>query len=332
MASVPAITVGMPTFNRGSYLAEAIRHVLAQSYRDFELLIYDDGSTDNTQEVVRAIGDERLISFRSPTNVGIPAVLNAILGVARGEAIVMLHDHDIAQPWLLEAMMEVLDSNPTVGFVNPGVAWIDQDGRGYTEMGGLSQTVTPGSEFVRLLLADPDYSCPVTACALVRRSAYEKVGFRYDAKFGFLSDVDLWHRLGMVCDVGQTEGVGLICRRRGAGHTFSTQQGRLLEWAIAIRDANLRRFFEADPESLRRAIAQHERLARVARRRNVAVAAASGDVQSFMEGLARISGCDRGIAKLVGEGLLQSPTAARAIVGMAATVNGLRRRLLMGAR
>jgi glycosyltransferase involved in cell wall biosynthesis len=247
LLSEPLVTVGVPTFNRGSYLGDTLSRIIEQDYRNLEVLVCDDGSTDETPDVVRRVHDPRLRYLRMPVNKGIPHVLNHILEECRGDAIVMLHDHDIHRPALVRSMAERLWADD-VGFVNPGVAWMDPDGSNYEAMPPLTGWRVDGRELAANLLLGPTLSCPITACALVRRSAYEAVGFSYDPAFGFLSDVDLWLRLLMRFAVGQADGIELVCRRRDADHLDATVNWALLGLIRDIHRCNLRRLLRTEQE------------------------------------------------------------------------------------
>lgn len=105
----PKVSVIIPTYNRASYLKEAIESVLAQTYKDFELIIVDDGSTDNTEEVVRSFDDERII-YKKKQREGHPGkTRNVGLDLARGEYIAFLDDDDLWLPEKLEEQIKALE-------------------------------------------------------------------------------------------------------------------------------------------------------------------------------------------------------------------------------
>src|SRR5512139_2675174 len=111
-----AVTVLIPTFNRTRYVGHAIRSVLQQTRRDLELLVLDDGSTDDTEAVVRAVSDARVRYVRCPHR-GISATLNTGIGLARGPYIARLDSDDEWLPELLATETAVLDADPDVGLV-----------------------------------------------------------------------------------------------------------------------------------------------------------------------------------------------------------------------
>src|SRR6185369_13086080 len=98
----PRVTVVMSVYNGERYLAEAIDSILAQTYRDFELLVIDDASTDRTAEIVAKYHDERIRVLRNDTNRGLTVSLNIGLGAARGELIARHDADDRSRPRRLE--------------------------------------------------------------------------------------------------------------------------------------------------------------------------------------------------------------------------------------
>lgn len=96
----PAISVMMPVRDRADLLTVAVESVLAQSERDFELLILDDGSTDDTWQVASRLAaeDDRIVLLRNERSAGIPAARNRILDAARGEFVVICDSDDVSCP------------------------------------------------------------------------------------------------------------------------------------------------------------------------------------------------------------------------------------------
>ena len=117
---MPRLTVLMPTYNVGPWVEEAVRSVLRQSYRDFELLVVDDASTDETLEVVRGIDDPRIRVASFPNNVGLSENLNRGLDLIGSELVARMDGDDIAEAEWLETGVRVLDSHPEVGVCSFG--------------------------------------------------------------------------------------------------------------------------------------------------------------------------------------------------------------------
>ncbi len=111
----------MPVRNRADFLAPAMRSVLAQTERDFELVVVDDGSTDDSLRVAQRIAaeDERVVVLRNPVSRGIPVARNQVIAVARGRYLAICDSDDLSRPGRFAAQMRMLDADP--GLVGVGV-------------------------------------------------------------------------------------------------------------------------------------------------------------------------------------------------------------------
>ena len=114
------VTVLMPTYNVAPWVEEAIHSVLKQTYRDFELLVVDDASTDDTLDRVRAIDDPRIRIAAFPNNVGLAENLNRGLDIIDTELVARMDGDDIAESDWLETGIHVLDTMPDVGICSFG--------------------------------------------------------------------------------------------------------------------------------------------------------------------------------------------------------------------
>jgi glycosyltransferase involved in cell wall biosynthesis len=123
--SATKLTVGIPTFNRAELLREAIASVLAQTFTAFRLVVSDNASDDNTPEVVRSFGDERIDYVRSERNVGAIGNLNRLIELTDTEFLVLLPDDDLLYPDHLQAAVELLERYETVGLAHSAFDLID---------------------------------------------------------------------------------------------------------------------------------------------------------------------------------------------------------------
>jgi glycosyltransferase involved in cell wall biosynthesis len=123
--AIPSITVIMPAYNAERFIGEAIRSVLDQTFTDFEFIIINDGSTDQTPFIIRSFSDPR-IRLINQENKGIAEALNLGLAAARAEIIARFDADDICYPWRLEVQYAFLKHNP--GYILTGGAadYIDQ--------------------------------------------------------------------------------------------------------------------------------------------------------------------------------------------------------------
>jgi glycosyltransferase involved in cell wall biosynthesis len=123
----PAITVLMPAYNAAKYIGEAIASVLEQTFTDFELLIVDDGSTDDTVKVIKSFGDDRIVLI-SQSNTGVAGALNTGLKYARATLIARFDADDICFPNRLAVQYDFMTRHPGYGIVGSAADYIDADG------------------------------------------------------------------------------------------------------------------------------------------------------------------------------------------------------------
>ena len=207
---VPTVSVLMPAYNGAEYLPTAIDSILAQRFDDFELLILDDGSTDETPAILRkyAAEDRRIRTF-SRTNRGLVASLNELLAHAQGRYVARMDADDSALPDRLSQQIRFLEEHPEVVCVGGFVEFIDDQGRFLKK-----STYPPGNKRIQeRLLAGFTAICHPTA--LMRRDSLVRVG-GYDEKFSLAEDLDLWLRLGEVGELANVEEVVLRYRLHAA--------------------------------------------------------------------------------------------------------------------
>ncbi|MFS8652378.1 MAG: glycosyltransferase family 2 protein, partial [Caldibacillus sp.] len=112
--SDPFVTVFMPVYNSGKYLVEAIESILRQTYRNLELLIVDDGSTDHSIEIIKTFADPRIRLIKNDQNRGIPFTRNVGLKEARGKYLAIMDSDDISHPERIERQVAYLENHPAI--------------------------------------------------------------------------------------------------------------------------------------------------------------------------------------------------------------------------
>jgi glycosyltransferase involved in cell wall biosynthesis len=160
----------MPTWNRARFVAEAVASVLGQSHGTLELVVVDDGSTDDTRDVLAAIRDPRL-RLVATAHRGIGAALNTGLAVASGEVVARLDSDDLWLPTMLADQLAALAGHPDVDVVHARSQVIDGNGRRCDEYWGRPLRF-PDDPLLSLLYVDP--ICTVTA--VYRRRLLGRVG------------------------------------------------------------------------------------------------------------------------------------------------------------
>src|SRR5215470_9259999 len=122
---MPKVSVCIPTYNTARYLPEAIESALRQEFADYELVICDNASTDETAELCGPFQDKGIRYVRFEETVGQAANWNRCLNMAKGEYVVLLHADDLLRPAFLERATRVMDENPGVGLIHCSVQHVD---------------------------------------------------------------------------------------------------------------------------------------------------------------------------------------------------------------
>lgn len=248
MPAQPLVTVLMSVFNDSEYLPESIAGVLAQTLTDFEFLVIDDGSTDDTQRLLGGFRDRRLRVVRNESNLGLTRSLKRGIELAHGCYVARIDADDIAFPFRLKQQVSFLEDHPDVAILG-GACWqTDADGE------SLRLQRCPETDLeIRWvsLLANPF----VHSTVMLRRDALLQHGLNYDESFGTAQDYDLWTRLLRHCK-GANLAEPLIRYRIRAGVTRNKRQQQLLN-AINIATRTMRQElpeFTATPEEVQRLI------------------------------------------------------------------------------
>jgi len=178
------LTVGIPFYDEERYLEAAVRSVLRQTVRDFELLLVDDGSTDRSLEIARSFDDPRVRVLSDGVRRGLPARLNQIVAQARGELVARMDGDDVAHPTRLERQLELLDRDPSLDAVGTWVALVDEDETPVAVIETARLPVPPRVALERGILPH---------ATMVSRRAFSKK-YPYDETLTRAEDRDLWCR------------------------------------------------------------------------------------------------------------------------------------------
>lgn len=194
---MPKISVVMASYNHASFVHQAIESVLSQSYRDIELVITDDGSSDGTAEVIRRVVDPRIRFHAFTENQGACVAMNHAITRAQGEYIAVLNSDDYFLPGKLERQAGFLDAHPEIGAVFGQPQFVDEKGRDFYNpnhpfVKAFAFENRPRQEWLRHFFYFQNGLCHPTA--MVRKACYEKVGV-FDPLLMQLPDLDMWVRL-----------------------------------------------------------------------------------------------------------------------------------------
>ena len=173
----PHVSIGLPVYNGQKYLEEALISILNQSYSDFELIISDNASTDQTQAICYAYmaKDNRIRYYRNDKNLGVAPNYNRVYEVSLGDYFKWADYDDILAPDFLYKSVETLDQNPEVVACFPRVKLIDAQGKFLEDYDPLPDTSSPNAhERFRNLIIDTRRA--VQAMGLMRSSIIRKTG------------------------------------------------------------------------------------------------------------------------------------------------------------
>lgn len=182
----PTISVVMSVYNGGQFLALAIQSILDQTFKNFEFIIIDDGSTDDSAKVIKSFNDPR-IKFIRQKNIGLVASLNKGIALARGEFIARMDDDDISLPERFEKELIAITADQSIGVVGSFYTFIDTADRPFATH--VSPTLHQDLRFA-LLNANP-YG---HGSMLIRKEALVKTGL-YRDDYPAAEDYDLWRRI-----------------------------------------------------------------------------------------------------------------------------------------
>ncbi|MGO9775467.1 MAG: glycosyltransferase family 2 protein [Terracidiphilus sp.] len=185
------ISVIMPVYNEERFLVEAIVSILAQTWRDFELIILDDGSQDRTREIAQsyALRDARVRVVSHP-NMGVAATLNRGFALAANEWVAVMHADDVMMPNRLERQLAFLDAHPELDVASSWIKHINSEGRIIAR--GESPLIT--HQAVQALYQCNELVGFSHPAAILRKSAVLSAG-GYRPQFRVNEDIDLWNRL-----------------------------------------------------------------------------------------------------------------------------------------
>ena len=182
---MPTVTVVIPAYNAERYLGETLDSVLAQTYRDFEVVVVDDGSTDRTREIVASYGEP--VRCIAQANAGPSAARNHGVREARGEFVAFVDSDDLWLPGKLAEQMPLFDAEGRVGLVYCKGERMDPDGNPIPTTVARKPTGRVFVDFVRR------NHCP-TSGVVVRRECFERCGY-FPEHMVWAEDWHLWLRI-----------------------------------------------------------------------------------------------------------------------------------------
>lgn len=185
MSQAPLVSIVVPAYNHARFLRQAIESVLAQTHPNVELIVLDDGSTDDTAKILAGFGDR--FRWESQSNMGQAATLNKGWAMANGNIVGYLSADDYLHPDAVARGLEVLRTSPSTILVYPDFDQVDEEGR------HIRSISTPEFDYMKMLVHG---TCPPGPGALLSKAALHDAG-GWDPSFKRVPDYECWLRLGL---------------------------------------------------------------------------------------------------------------------------------------
>jgi glycosyltransferase involved in cell wall biosynthesis len=186
------VTVVTPTYNRARFIKETIESVLAQDHRDFEYVILDDGSTDNTAEIVKPFLKDKRVKYLYHQNQGEAETVNWGWQLARGEYFTQLNSDDLVAPQLFREMLQILEKNENYVVAYPNFDFINERGK------RIKKEIAKDWNFLEALRT---YECYAAATGtLIRKNAFKRWNKIRDKRFKYVGDTVMYWNMALVGD------------------------------------------------------------------------------------------------------------------------------------
>lgn len=238
---MPKISVIIPCYNQGQYLEEAVQSVLNQTFKDFEIIVVDDNSTDNTLEILNKYNDPRIKIIKGPQK-GISAALNLGIDIAQGEYIARMDADDISLPDRFRIQTEFMDENPEIGICGSSANMLDSNGK----IVKWSKPINDKDIKTNLLI---DVSI-IHSTVMMRKSILKNYDLRYSEIYDVTEDFDLWTRASEYVEFHNIS-ESLLCSRMHANNTATINSTKRKEVFLKILKENLKKKFDIEiPEHL----------------------------------------------------------------------------------
>ena len=196
---IPSVSIILTSYNHEKFIREAINSVLNQTYTDFELIVWDDASTDASWEIIQSYQDPRIKAFRNEVNER-KAINKALLsGHVSGRYVAIHHSDDVWEPTKLEKQVAFLEGNPEYGAVFTQVSPTSESGLPFGDTGHFYYSVfeqpnRSRQEWLRYFFTTGNALCHPSV--LIRKECYTTCGL-YAYPLAQLPDFDMWVRLAM---------------------------------------------------------------------------------------------------------------------------------------
>lgn len=187
------VTIAIPTYNRSNFISESISSVISQTFKDLEILIIDNNSTDNTRMIIKSFKDERIRCIKNRTNIGMMNNWNKCIKMARGKYVMILGDDDILLPNFIEESLKIFLKYRNIGFTFSHINKMDEKGKILSKWGYkfFKNGLIRGENYIKTTINN---LCCMTnsSSVLINKKVFEKVGY-FESPFARNTfDLNMW--------------------------------------------------------------------------------------------------------------------------------------------
>lgn len=248
-AAGPRVSILMPVFNGARYIARSIDSILSQTFADLELIVCDDGSTDETAAILATYRDPRLVVLRNPGNIGVVASRNRAFAASRGEYVGLLDADDLARPNRIAAQVAYLDAHAECVLIAAAMHDL-RDGE--LEEPAHPPQATPRVIAWVLLLANQI----VASSILFRAATVRAMGHFMTEAFLYAEDYEFYHRIAALGQIARLD-EKLVIYRRHAGNMSAANAALMTERAGRVLAQAYGPLFGEGAAEAARLVAQH---------------------------------------------------------------------------
>ncbi len=199
----PLVSVILPVYNAEKFIVSAIESVLAQDFKNFELLVINDGSTDKSEQLIKNIIDPRIVYIKNETNIGLIATLNKGINKAKGKYIARMDADDVSLPNRFSSQITFLENNPAIGLCGTSFySWNGQD-KTLKTLPSDSQEIKAELLF-RNVVAHPS--------VIFRKAVMIENALQYSMDAFLAEDYEVWTRMVRVTSIANLPSPLLLYR------------------------------------------------------------------------------------------------------------------------
>jgi len=216
MDNQPLVTVLLPVYNGAQYITETLDSLLSQSFKDFEILLIDDCSTDNTEEIVKSIKDPRIKYLKNEKNLRLVATLNRGLDLINTKYIIRMDADDLSTDGRFQAQVDYMEANPEIGISSGDLELFGNESGSAVAPLGHDNIV--GS---LVFFAGINH-----AVAIYRNDFFKQNGVQYSEEHIYMEDYELWYRLRNKVVFGNIPKLLYRYRRDGTNSTIQNDDSK----------------------------------------------------------------------------------------------------------